>query len=140
MLFEGRIVLARHRAGSAVYHLLPGGGVNYRETIEDALKREVLEETGFTIELGRPLFISDTIDPTGRRHLINITFRATITGGSATTEPMDTRVEAVDFCDPDTLETLDLRPPLAPFIADALAEGLDATPTLYLGSLFTSPK
>ena len=134
---EGRVVCVRHRAGSSVYHLLPGGGVGYRETIEDALVREVQEETGFEVAVGRPLLISDTIDPEGSRHVVNLTFEATITGGAITTRPADPRVAAVDLIHPDQLGALDLRPPIASAILDVLASP-DAFQTRYLGSLFTT--
>jgi len=135
-LVDGQVVTVRHRAGDAVYHLLPGGGVRYRETLEESLLREVLEETGLMVRIGPPVLLSDTIDPKGRRHLVNITFAAEVIGGSITDQPLDERVEAVDLVDPATLRDLDLRPP----IADALIEWLDAgqdAPARYLGPLFT---
>jgi 8-oxo-dGTP diphosphatase len=137
MVVDGKIVLARHRAGKAIYHLLPGGGVGYRETVEEALVREVREETGLDASIVRPLFISDTIDPRGPRHVINLTFHATVRGGELTDSPDDSRVEAVDLVDPAHLSNLDLRPPVAAEILDALARGLDKAPARYLGSLFT---
>lgn len=136
MLIDGRVVLARHRSRDSVYHLLPGGGVHYRETIEAALVREVAEETGLRIELGRPLLVSDTIDPVGPRHVVNITFAASITGGEITTHSTDTRVEGVDLVEPDRLAELDLRPPIATHLMRILGDP-DAAPAQYLGSLFT---
>ena len=58
---EGRILLIR-RAG----HLhtdpgtweLPGGKMGFGETLAGAVAREVLEETGLTVEVGRPIHIS----------------------------------------------------------------------------------
>ena len=135
MTMAGRVVLVRHRAGSSTYHLLPGGGVDYRETLAEALEREVKEETGLDIEVGRPLFLSDTIDPDGPRHVVNITFAAEVIGGEVAREPADSRVVAVDLVEPDRLTRLDLRPPMAGELVDALRTG---EPRLqYLGSLFT---
>ena len=134
ILLEGRVVTVRHRAGRARYHLLPGGGVAWGETLSAALTREVAEETGLVVDVGRLLYVNDTIDPSGGRHVVNITFDAEVIGGNVTDEPADPRVEAVDLVSPDALRSLDLRPPMAV----ALQAALRGDPqTTYLGSLFT---
>ncbi len=132
---DGKIVLVRHRAGTREYHLLPGGGVDYRETVGDALAREVSEETGLAIAVGEPLIVSDTIDPSGTRHVINIVLRATVTGGAITDSPDDRRVVGVDLVTPEELLELDLRPPMASDVVALLSEGAAARPR-YLGPLF----
>jgi len=135
MVHEGRVVVVRHRSAGFTYHLLPGGGVDYRETLADALIREIREETGFEAVIGSLLFINDTIDPFGTRHVVNITFSATIVGGELTHSPEDDNVEAVEFIEIERLGELDLRPPMA----DALIDALRGVPTPgYLGSLFTA--
>lgn len=135
ILHEGKVVLVRHRSGDSTYHLLPGGGVDYRETLAQAVVREVKEETGLDVRLGAPVLINDTIDPLGPRHTVNITFLADIVGGEITSHPEDPRVEAVDLVSPTQLSTLDLRPPFA----EALIHALSTAPleTQYLGPLFT---
>lgn len=135
LLLDGKVVVVRHRSAGQPYHLLPGGGVDYRETLESALKREVLEETGFVITVGELLFVNDTIDPGGPRHVVNITFSAEVVGGAITNSPIDRNVEAVELISPDALPDLDLRPPMASEIVRALSGGTTAG---YLGPLFTA--
>ena len=47
----GRVILARHRFGAPEWRFL-GGFLSPRERLEDALAREVREETGIEIEVG----------------------------------------------------------------------------------------
>lgn len=59
LLFRrGRLLLLHRRADLAVAPGLwdmPGGGVEVGEGLEDSLVREVREETGFTVRVGRPI-------------------------------------------------------------------------------------
>ena len=52
-----------------IYHDLPGGGQNQYETLEEAVKRECLEETGYTVAVDRLAAIYEEIS-------INEGFRA----------------------------------------------------------------
>jgi 8-oxo-dGTP pyrophosphatase MutT (NUDIX family) len=48
---NGKVILARHRFGAPEWRFL-GGFLSPRERLEDALAREVREETGIEIEVG----------------------------------------------------------------------------------------
>jgi len=51
---DGRILLNRCRQlNGRIYYDLPGGGQHTYETLEDALIREVREETGYTVRVVR---------------------------------------------------------------------------------------
>lgn len=61
MVTEGRILLTVNRDRGGLFHLLPGGGQKPGEKLTDAMIREVMEETGWTVEPGRLLFVRDYI-------------------------------------------------------------------------------
>jgi 8-oxo-dGTP pyrophosphatase MutT (NUDIX family) len=57
---NGHILAVKHKEsdGSASsYYAVPGGGVDPMESLEDALRREIMEETGIEASVGRLLFI-----------------------------------------------------------------------------------
>jgi 8-oxo-dGTP diphosphatase len=75
---EGRVVMMRRRDTGTF--CLPGGSVEWGETIETALGRELLEETGYTLaRIGRVvgLYSSPTRDP--RMHAITLVVEAEVT-------------------------------------------------------------
>jgi 8-oxo-dGTP diphosphatase len=55
---DGRVILARHRFGSPQWRLL-GGFISRDESFQDALRREIREETGLEIEVG-PILEANT--------------------------------------------------------------------------------
>ena len=130
------IVLVRHQKGDEAYDLLPGGGVETGETLESALKREVLEETGLTCQVLAPVFINDSIAPDGSRHVVQLTFLVRPTGGELRVDPDDPRVLAPHTVSVELLGYLDLRPPMAAELQEAARKGFKAG-MRYLGPLWT---
>lgn len=62
LVYQGKLLLNSHLDSSgAVYYDLPGGGQNPFETMEEAVVREVLEETGFTVRPVRFLALAEEI-------------------------------------------------------------------------------
>lgn len=61
ILRNRRLLLLRRRDDAALYPSLwdlPGGGVEVGDALEEALVREIREETGFIARVGRPLHVS----------------------------------------------------------------------------------
>ena len=74
----GRVLLARHRFGAPQWRFL-GGFLVPRERVEDALAREIREETGLVVEIG-PLLEAVTGYRWARVELV---FAYRVTGGTA---------------------------------------------------------
>ncbi|MGQ9842880.1 MAG: NUDIX domain-containing protein [Spirochaetota bacterium] len=71
---EDKILMIAHKKGDEIYWLLPGGGVEYQESLDEALKREFLEELGLSVAVCDIALIADSIEPNGKRHIVNIVF------------------------------------------------------------------
>jgi 8-oxo-dGTP diphosphatase len=94
---EGNHVLLTWFVGSdssAACWTMPGGGVEYEESLQEAVAREVFEETGYTVEVGGPVAVNSVTHP--RTNLdgrpfkaIGVVFAATVTGGSLGTTEVD---------------------------------------------------
>lgn len=60
---------------------LPGGAVDYGETLKDAVVREVEEETGVKVEPVKLLTILDEPGRDPRGHVVSVVFLCKILGG-----------------------------------------------------------
>jgi 8-oxo-dGTP diphosphatase len=59
---------------------IPGGFVDYGESVETAAQREALEEIGLTVTLIEQFHVYSTPDRDPRQHTLSIVFLATATG------------------------------------------------------------
>ncbi len=76
------------------FYLLPGGGVEPRESIESGIIRECLEEIGCNIELQKAIGILDDYRNRDKKHCINYCYTAKLIGKKG--EPTLTEEEKVN--------------------------------------------
>ncbi|HTI42763.1 MAG TPA: NUDIX hydrolase [Vicinamibacterales bacterium] len=102
---NGKVLLVRRRYEPLKGHWsLPGGMVEIGETLEAALTRELLEETGLAVDVGPVIEVFDRITPDEdhriRYHFVLIDYLCW-PGGGALRAGSD--VDAAIWADPDNL-------------------------------------
>jgi len=111
-----RLLLARIASGypGAGRWTLPGGGVEFGEHPEDALVREVYEESGFAMDSFLYLGIDSRVYPAnaqrGKLHAIRMIYSAELSGTPQVTE-VDGSVDTaawIPLADLDATDTVDL--------------------------------
>jgi len=106
VIHDGRVVLIRRgKAPSAGEWSIPGGAVELGESVEAALRREVREETGLDIAVGRFLEVFERVehddDRAVRFHFVVLDYAATVVGGTLRAGDDAADVALVDPADLD---------------------------------------
>ncbi|MDX1920314.1 MAG: NUDIX hydrolase [Candidatus Caenarcaniphilales bacterium] len=76
------ILLVKHKKKNREYWVLPGGHLEFGETVEECALRELKEETNLDGEFVKTIAISESIAPDGSRHIMNIFTLVTVKDGS----------------------------------------------------------
>lgn len=99
---DRRVLLALWNEGSRPQWTMPGGGVEFDETAEQAAVREVREETGYDVELVGLLGVDSWQKASGHRldgstrplKAVRVVFEGRVVGGELTAEVGGTTDEA----------------------------------------------
>lgn len=108
---ENSILLIQHIKNEKKYWLVPGGGVDWGESLEEALIREYKEETNLDIEVKDFLFFSETISPDKNKHVINLYFLVKIKNDSETMKiGNETNLSDLKYVSKEEIQNIKLYP------------------------------
>lgn len=126
------ILLVRHAREHGSFWVLPGGHPRDGEVASAAIAREVLEETGISMEPGRVLFVMEGLDDQRSRRILEIVFLATPQHDWP--DPNPRADEEARFFPLGALPA-DLYPPIGGYLRGASRDGFLRTAS-YLGNMW----
>jgi ADP-ribose pyrophosphatase YjhB (NUDIX family) len=126
------ILLIAHKKDDMIYWLLPGGGVRFGEPMQDALRREFKEELGIEIDVNKLAMVFDSIDPSGKRHILNICFHCTLSAGELRLGH-EKRLYDYKFFPPEMIHGIPMYPPINEHLMAIIN---NTNESMYLGNIW----
>ena len=124
---KDRVLLVRHQKSRKTYWLLPGGGVEFGESLRQAAARELLEETGLLVQVEDLKLVVETLAPDNSRHVLNFIFAGRILGGDLCLGQEENpdgekRLVEVSWKSLSLLPKLPMHPPIAELLLKLIRE------------------
>lgn len=118
---DALLVMHRNKFGHEYYTLI-GGGVDGGESLEDALHREVMEETSLTISSPRLVFTEEAGEPYGTQYVYLCKYESGEVAMPADSEEAKIHALGKNLYTPEWLPVVDL--PDIPFLSETLKDAL----------------
>lgn len=107
---KGKILLVQQQKKKSGYWLLPGGGIEFGESGEEALERELKEELSLEVSHTEFLLLNESIDPNKKRHLIQIVFLTKVRELLPVLNAKEKAISGFGYFSPKEILSMDLRP------------------------------
>ncbi|NGQ95276.1 NUDIX hydrolase [Brevibacillus sp. SYP-B805] len=111
VVHDGKILLIKEVTDGVLAYSLPGGGVEFLESIPEATRREVWEETGVLVAYQQMLWLDERIDRNGDgKHTVGVGVLAALVGEETTPIPGGLEDEEIVWAGWVSLEELHTLP------------------------------
>jgi len=129
---DGKVLLVNSKYNDGEYYLFPGGGVEFKETVEEGAIRETFEETGFKVTIDKLIHVNEFIyKEDWNKRSITFFFLASPKEESFENISNDGgKIKEVEWVEISNLEDLDVRPAI---LAKILKESEKDLNNLSLG-------
>lgn len=117
--------------GQDVYNL-PGGNLEFGESLTLALARELEEELGITIEIGELMMVGEVHFSDPQKQTIHFIFEGKIVEGNPTLNPEHTSALAIRWLSIKELSNVNLYPNISKSLKEYLSGNLNDK---YIGKL-----
>lgn len=129
---DNKILTMQYRYGDADVFNLPGGNVEFGETMSDTLAREMGEELNLQVAVGEMITIGEVFFPEKKKHTLHAIFKGEIIEGEPTINPSETSALNIKWIDIQQLSNINLYPNISDSILKYLNNQLDNP---YIGQI-----
>jgi 8-oxo-dGTP pyrophosphatase MutT (NUDIX family) len=107
---NNHLLLMQYRYGNTDVYNLPGGNVDKGETLAETVVRELMEELGIEVEIGKMILSGDVIMSEGKEDVLHCVFEGKILAGKPVLNPNETSALAVVWMPLVDLHELEMYP------------------------------
>lgn len=109
---NGQILTLEYHYGGQIVYNLPGGNVDFGETMSQTLKREMIEELGMEVEVGELIVVGEIHIEEKNKSTLHCLFEGEITKGEPNINPDQCSAKEVKWLNISDIDSSNMYPNL----------------------------